>query len=464
MAPRKENTAQRKRREEAEAREKEKQIIARQQRELDKLQEQLKAQGSELESLSKKSRKSSGGSVFVLPLNKTLQDTVTKMSGRKGQVLWRTTKFLANDDQLKVVAQQVMLLIPETKALLQGKDGVDLDNTIGAFLKIYGGTLCTAINDSRSDTQSGMKTAYLERFSTGAPMPTPPQLLKVILRKGMDFPTKPKDIGTVDDYDDEDAFKEAQEEFKTAMAAYELKLATVKRNRDWFKWYWTHLLSKVAGNKRWSQGIRNWGLISTHGPPDSPGKKYITSSDEALVAVLYENCGQRFPYLASIGSQKHDRFHPQYQSAYSSSESGSQKFGGWSLEGRERYAKILTAVRKAKKNGAAIPLEKSILEEIQVDLGLKDKLEDKKRKGRVPLDFEDDERGHAPVGVESDAMSELEDEDDFDSQAFTPKYRAPPKKKTTTNPKKAKNPPKKKAKTGDEESGDGDDSDTTTGE
>ncbi len=51
-------------------------------------------------------------------------------------------------------------------------------------------------------------------------MPIPPQLLKVILCKGLDFPKEPKNIGTVEDYDDEEqAFiMEAQEEFKTSKA------------------------------------------------------------------------------------------------------------------------------------------------------------------------------------------------------------------------------------------------------
>ena len=191
------------------------------------------------------------------------------------------------------------------------------------------------------------------------------------------------------------------------------------------------LPKKVARNKCWSGAIHNYSAILTSAPPDSPGKKYITSSDQALVAVLYENCGQRFPYLASLGNKKFDRCHPQYQSAYSSSESGSQKFGGWSVEGRERYKEILTWVRKSKKAGRAVPLETSILAEIQKELDITPG-EDKKRKSREPQDFENDERAHAPVGVESDDMKDLDDED-----VSTPKYRAPPKKKSKKSKKKS---------------------------
>ena len=62
-------------------------------------------------------------------------------------------------------------------------------------------------------------------------------------------------------------------------------------------WNWDKLLPKVAGKANWSQSKRHCGAISSAVHPDDPTKKCITTSDEALVALLCENCGQRFPVL-----------------------------------------------------------------------------------------------------------------------------------------------------------------------
>lgn len=439
MAPRNKNAAQKKRdREEAERKAQEDRVIERQRQQLEKLQQENERLQQEKEALTlKKSARKSTGNQLVLSLNNGVKDQVILLSGKKGQCIWRTTKFLANESQLLSVCHQVMLEIPETKVILDGKDGPELKQILKAFSKSYGNALCTAINDARSEVQSGLKTAYLERSGTGASMPNSMQLLNVILRKGMNYPEEPEDIGSVEDYESEEDFKAAEEQYKTDKAQYELKVQVVKRNREWFRWYWTCLLPKATGNGRWGASIRNWGCISDHAPPDSPGKKYVTSSDEALIAVTMENCAQRFPYLAALkNGQSFDRYAPEYQSAYTCAESGSQKFGGWSLEGRARYTDMLAWIRKAKKNGRSLALEREILAEIQEELGIEPG-DGKKKKARVVMDFENDARAHAPVGVESDAMSEIDDDESDELQTYTITFRAPPKKKPKKDKKKS---------------------------
>jgi hypothetical protein len=100
-------------------------------------------------------------------------------------------------------------------------------------------------------------------------------------------------------------FEATRTKYETRLAKYEEKHAEVKQNQDWFKWYWLALLPKVCGNKHWGATIRQYGLISEHAPIENPKQKYVTSSDKALVMLLMENCGQRFPYLASLPRHKY---------------------------------------------------------------------------------------------------------------------------------------------------------------
>lgn len=53
------------------------------------------------------------------------------------------------------------------------------------------------------------------------------------------------------------------------------------------------------------------------------------------------------------------------------------------------------------------------------------------------MDFENDARAHAPVGVESDAMSEIDDDESDELQTYTVTFRAPPKKKPKKDKKKS---------------------------
>jgi hypothetical protein len=131
-----------------------------------------------------------GSYVAKIPLNLKLEEKVTKISGAQRPTLWRTTKFLNIEDDIYSATKTVMAGLPECKHLLEG-DKATVEENILAFKETYQGAITTGINESRNNTQTGMKNAYIDRYdlNKGENMPDPNQLLKVILRKDLAYPT-----------------------------------------------------------------------------------------------------------------------------------------------------------------------------------------------------------------------------------------------------------------------------------
>ena len=393
----------------------------------------------------KRAAKKSKTTVYVakIPINKDLEARVPVVAGQKGPSLWRTTKFLNGEDDLIRATAQVMRDIPDCKKYLEEPDAQMRAENIMAFKETYGQGICNAINSGRNNSQTGLKNAYIERYDSKKPLPDPLQLCDVVHRQNLTFPKEPEEPNPQDYEGDDQALKEAMTKFETKKAKYQKRYKEVKQNREWFKWYWLALLPKICGNKRWGQTIRQYGLISEHAPIENPTKKYVTSSDEALVILLYENCGQRFPYLASLPRRKYtakelaeQAKHPKYQSAYSNSKAGSVRWGGWEAEGRSRFTELLLSIREARRREGVRALELGILKEIQKDLGLKNG-KDKKRKDPPAASLTKKDEPMIPVGCESD--DEFFNDTSFPTKKLTPfagKYRVVGKQKAAAEEEK----------------------------
>lgn len=410
------------------------------------LEKENKLQEAQIQA-AKKSGKSGkrGKYVAKIPMNKELEKKITKLCGAQGPTLWRTTKFLNTEDDIYLASKTIMADLPECKKLLEGDPGTVEENIL-AFLDTYQGAITTGINEQRNNTQTGLKNAYIERYDNKEDMPHPNDLLKVILRKDLAYPIKPKEPPEADFPGKPDKYAQAKNLYEQKMQKYLAKRKEVKKNRDYFKWYWTCLLPKVCGNKRWGVTIRNFGTISGHAPVDTPKKKYVTTSDEALVQVLFENCGQRFPYLASLERKKftseekeEQRENSKYTSAYSSANVGQEKFGGWNAAGRKRFYDLCVHIRDVRRNPETLALESEILEEIQAEAGL-DKKKDKKRKAPPLLDLSKTE-GFFHVCCESDQYDS--DDEALKKQKmqeilpFAANYQAPKEKKKRKKRKEA---------------------------
>ena len=343
---------------------------------------------------SKRRKHNHGGYATSVPVSTELDERVADVAGSE---LWRTCKFLADEDQLDQACELVMAEIPEVAGLVE-EDNDDREMNIQAFKEHYGETICKVINVKRGDVQSGLKKAYEARVAAGLSVPTPSQLGKVIRRVGLDF-------------DPEDPDKNAEQ-------------------REWFLWYWEHLLSKVGGKATWGHTIRCYGTISKHAPPDNPKKKYITSSDEALVLVLYENCGQRFPYTAECmaAGTKPDQNHVRYQSRWSNARAGQCKWGGWNLDGRVRYIELRDKISgiKRKHQERVARVEAQALADLQAKYKI-GQGQSAKKKGAKLLDFEGKDEGKASFGVESDDETQGDDDGGSDFEELGEEYQEPPK-------------------------------------
>ena len=295
-----------------------------------KLQEELAKTQREKENLERAAAKKKGkkGVPLAIPLKEEVRQAVETKAGEE---LWRTCKFLASEDQLLEATYLVMKLIPEANVLLPHDVGIEdpeVEQIVRNFMKTYGAEITKKLNAKRNSSQSGIVNEYVKRAAEGKPMPTPAQLLTVVKRKGLYNPrTLSEDHG--DFIPEED----------------------LNRNRSFFQWYWDRLLPKVAGKKRWGGSKRHYGGISSMTYPDDPKKKYITTSDEALVVLIYENCGQRMPYSAKCKEENVtvDKTHVLYQSKYTTADEGQIQWGGWDYVGRERYIKVRDALKAAKK-------------------------------------------------------------------------------------------------------------------
>ena len=332
--------------------------------------------------------------VQAFPVNDKAKEEVSEAVV---EFLYRGCKFLATPDQLVSACEDLMADMPRFKDYLQDLD--KKEDYIDAFYEAYGDVVCKTLNVTRSNCQQGLKKAYEERYRKGLPMPTPAQLAHVLLRKDLE-------------YDPEDPEKNAQ-------------------NRDWFMWHWEALLPKACGDPRWGRSIRNYGIISAHAPANNPKTKYVTSSDEALVLLMYENCGRRFPYCAEckVNNVPVDKNSEQYQSKWTDSAVGQSKFGGWDLAGRVRFQAIRAKISHAKRKETTKGVEEFVLGLIQAKNGIGTRASANKSSAEKEFQLKAGLLEHFNVEPDDDTVdtdggftSDLEELDDV--------YRKPHKKKT----------------------------------
>ena len=267
--------------------------------------------------------------------------------------IWRETKFLGNEDELDRVCKEIMVSMPQFSAMVS-EDDAEMDENIAAFCDIYGNEICKAINTRRSIVQGALGKAYTKRFLAGKPMPTPAQIKNIVLRKGLVLVEIPE--GT-----------QGEE-----LASLQAINKEVEENRDFFEWYWECLLPCIGGKHCWGYSVRNYTTISHGKFPDDPEKKYVTSSDEALVVILFENCGQRFPFSAQLKAEgvtkldeKTHMKDPKYQSKYSQDHLGNVQWGGWTDQGRKRYRTLRGIIATNKRKDHVYPMEREMLRRIQ---------------------------------------------------------------------------------------------------
>ena len=395
--------------------------------------------------------------------------------------LWKHCKFINGDLDWENACRLVMQDSEYFAKYTRGDDARKA-HYLKQFMDKYGEVVTKKINSLRTDCQSNILKAFKKRAGDGKDMPTPAQLKHVLSRKGLEPPPEepvdsfmpfleepptqpvkpvkpvpPKDSQASDDETDEDpkkthkedmeTYKEDMETYREAVKKWNLARKNHKEahktheelrqaqwpgsqtkkllqqeyelNMDFFCWYWTDLLPKATGKHRWGQGIRTTGTITGHAPPTENAEKYISVQDEALVLLIYENCGQRFPYVAECAGKREevDVDDPKYTAKWSDSTMGQIKWGGWNKEGRKRFKDLcrFLAVRRTKSHVQGV-------EEVALARINKDKYgegnEGGNKNGKSVLDLigYDEELGgfmmNSDEEMAENGLDELEDADD----------------------------------------------------
>ena len=263
--------------------------------------------------------------------------------------IWRTRKFVNNQDQVEDICGELLEISDQLKPLLE--DRKNRKAYVKSLAQNYGRVICSTINETRTNIQSALQKAYIKRYCSGEFMPTYKELRSVVLRRDLDYIDTERKEGETD--------KEYDEKLEQAKKN--------ERNREIFIWYWLELLPAGSTKGKWTRKNRFFGTITDHAPLDNPDDKYITTSDETLIVLMFENCSKRYPYVAECKSKNvvPDKSHADYQARWSVSAAGQNKFGGWEEEGRARFVEMRRKIGAAKQKEHNQDLESAILKEIQ---------------------------------------------------------------------------------------------------
>ena len=198
------------------------------------------------------------------------------------------------------------------------------------------------------------------------------------------------------------------------------------------------LLPAVCKNHQWGHTKRLAGLISFYAPLENSKDKHITSSDKAMVGIIYENCGKRFPFLAKLEEKFDQNVHtlvPDYQAKWSSSSKGQCQFGGWEKAAVVRHDLIARLVSRGRQKDSSHLKEmetaafnqihgRRLIEDGTLEAALED--DEEKEKVKIPNNF-------ALLGYDLDEdtkMEEIELEDPFEVYLPVPETKEEKKKKS----------------------------------
>ena len=306
--------------------------------------------------------------------------------------LFRVTKFLSSDDQKHAAGEMVMFQVDWCREQLTGPDGQPLDAAlvkvrVENFVLIYGHLLMKGINEQRSTSQSQCKTGWKKlRFKGKGMAPTPLQYLRVVLRKGL----------TPEEEPDE---------------------AQLAMNLMWFEWHWEEMVPKCAGKDFWVQGQRYHGIMSEHGPADNPDFHYVSTPTEALCVLFLENGWKKWEYEVreEEKGRKWDKEDKRWVTKWSDAKVGQKVYGGWSNEGRKRFADLIKKVQKARVSARGKLAERACLVALKIKHNITDKKPKKPKKKAEEKEVEPEvEVGFAELSDDEGLGEETFDDLDFD--------------------------------------------------
>jgi hypothetical protein len=131
-----------------------------------------------------------------------------------------------------------------------------------------------------------------------------------------------------------------------------------------FMWYWEDLLPKMVGAKEWDGSVCYYTTISSAKMADQPKDALVTVSDEAMTALMWENCLERYKacYAFTKNTANAGKKQPNLPGKYTVLDKGQAKWGGWTNEGVQQFNKYFLEVKAGRKSANCAPLEAKCLE------------------------------------------------------------------------------------------------------
>ena len=315
----------------------------------------------------------SGPSAHVAAGSQTAMDREVERQTKTR--LFHLTAFFRNDEKAMKGTKFVMESLDLVE--MEGLEGKDLTDAQEEWKGRHKGTVSKSLNRQRNYVQQELRELMEEVFKENkeADYPDHEEIMCIIMREKLDSDT-PRD---------------------------EVKLYEKK-----FDNYWNALIPKVAGHKNWGPSKRHYelmsfGLCTDEGVANGDG--LVTCSDEAFLAVLWENCFKKWRYKAQCASQgkKPDDKHDDMKTPCTDSKGGQKKCGGWNKEGIKRHSELKDMIQKNRINERTYieEVEKQALERIRKEEKVAEKEANRKSKKRKP----------APVVRDDDDSTD--DENDY---------------------------------------------------
>ena len=140
-----------------------------------------------------------------------------------------------------------------------------------------------------------------------------------------------------------------------------------------FVWWWNNYLPGVAGSKHWRFSIRTSQTISA---ATTLGVQCIPKGTEAFAVLMYENCHPKWVKLMEVTAKftkkvviprkKENKESDDYLGQYTSSRSGQSSYGGWSVEGKNRFNELTEKIEEGRAKDESPHLESECLGLVRV--------------------------------------------------------------------------------------------------
>jgi len=248
-----------------------------------------------------------------------------KVIEKTKQELWRTTKFVTSKDQLESATEKVLDFLHLGKKTQQERD---------SWIITYKTVVKKALNNQRNYLTAELKKVAWEYFKQGQELPAVTLLLSLAMRK-VSTENKPK-----------------------------------------FKWWWTKVLPKVVGAKQWNKEIFYYHTIlkAKMDMTDPDSSWLFTVSHEAMICLVWENNWEKWQeqYKWSLLPENKGKELPNLAGKWSSSKSGQAEWGGWNMEGLEKFNEYKTQIRAGRKGRLEEihALEEETLAELRKEVGI----------------------------------------------------------------------------------------------